>query len=361
MPLEFLHLRTLVLQCPLISNLENFPRLLPSLKKLAIKGCDLHFSKPLSCEAPNLENIDVSHCKFRDFTFLRPLSEMFQKNLLWRKNDTLSAYEKAQGFVHYNFIHLPVLRSFDGLPSIRQFASFRSFDGLLRLSIFQLISSLISARLDYKYDDGIDKNFKTFKTHKDQFPPFFRAWAEQWNEIKAREFDYETWTGFPIEVLENLANLSIILHEGEPDRQLIHSRVSEEEKDKYIQYLAEYENYVAQFGSDRFYWAPCMEDAEGIFEDQKTTDLLAHIDLLLTHYRRALPQLLDAVLHADPLNNWPSDFTPELIERVIHECTPKELHNVLEFLPSGHPLHALWHTIATTRLPGSNSKWNIVL
>ncbi|MHA1673083.1 MAG: hypothetical protein ACTSYI_05595 [Promethearchaeota archaeon] len=97
------------------------------------------------------------------------------------------------------------------------------------------------------------------------------------------------------------------------------------------------------------------------FEDQKSADLIAHAELLAAHYCQNLSQLLDAVLHVNPPTDWPSDFSPELVQRVVHECTLKERHHMLEFLHKEHPLRDFWHPTSAAKIPLPDSKWDIVL
>jgi len=142
--------------------------------------------------------------------------------------------------------------------------------------------------------------------HKDQFPPFVQLWVSLWEEIRAREFEY-------------------------PEGRDYHNQTGEDE-----------DNYME-------------------FSEQKDTDLRDHIYRLAAHHRQNLPQLLDAVMHADPPTNWPNDFSPELIQRVIHECTPKERHHVLDVLPKKHPLHGLWKPNSVAKITLPDSHWDIVL
>ncbi|MHA1612887.1 MAG: hypothetical protein ACTSVZ_14455 [Promethearchaeota archaeon] len=85
------------------------------------------------------------------------------------------------------------------------------------------------------------------------------------------------------------------------------------------------------------------------FEDQKSADLIAHAELLAAQYIQNLSQLLDAVLHANPPTDWPSDFSPELVQRVVNECTAKERH-----------LHEFWLPNSAAKISLPDSQWDIV-
>ncbi|MHA1617649.1 MAG: hypothetical protein ACTSVZ_00085 [Promethearchaeota archaeon] len=141
---------------------------------------------------------------------------------------------------------------------------------------------------------------------QNQFPLFVQGWAPQLSEIEMREYEHPDGLDF----------------------------------DEYSQ--------EDQNNCDDFY-------------DRKEYDLNAHAELIASHYSLTLPQLLGAVLHSNPIAEWPSDFTPEFIQRVVHECTAKERRQLLEFLPESHPLQSIWWRTMSESIPLSDSNLNILL
>ena len=283
-----------------LHSLENFPQY-PKLLSLQLKSLPILNFNSITLHLPQLEILSIKDLpinSFERFDFKIPnLERMYVAECRFRDFTFLhTIYDKLclphnkhincqpldlHGYENDHRIKMGTLPLLVSLFTEKGVISLPVLCSLDGLTSLQRIS-LLTISVHSSRDNSWERSFVW--NHYRQFPPFFQRWAKHWLEIVQREMedsDYEGWT--------------------------------------------------------------IDEDAQFDFKYRKEAELSRHIAPMVAMYEKTLPELLDAVQQTKH-DGWPRWFSRELIERVVHECTPSERRSMLQVLPAVHPLHDLWRT-----------------